>query len=60
MLVRQDLILMDIDMPKRDGLEATRLIRERLPDVKIVMLTVAANEERLLTALRNATTCAAR
>ena len=48
-----DLILMDIDMPKRDGLAATRIIHEALPDTKIVMLTVAADEERLLSALRN-------
>ena len=51
--LQPDLILMDIDMPEQDGLEATRLIHAAQPDIKIIMLTVAANEERLLTALRN-------
>lgn len=48
-----DLILMDVEMPVCDGLEATRLIKEKLPHLKIVMLTVAADEEKLFTALQN-------
>lgn len=47
-----DLILMDIRMPRCDGLTATRLIKAGLPDVKIVMLTVSTDEEELVEAIR--------
>ena len=50
--LRPDLILMDVDMPVCNGLEATRQIKSQRPEIKIVMLTVAADEEKLLTALR--------
>jgi DNA-binding NarL/FixJ family response regulator/signal transduction histidine kinase len=50
--LQPDLILMDLDMPVCDGLEATREIKARWPQIKIVMLTVAADEEKLFTALR--------
>lgn len=50
--LRPDLILMDVTMPGCDGLEATRLIKEALPDVKIVMLTVHDEDGRLFGAIK--------
>lgn len=48
-----DLILMDILMPATDGLEATKLIKQELPDTTIVILTVRDDEEKLFQAIKN-------
>lgn len=39
---RPDVVLMDVTMPKGGGVEATRVIRSRLPEVEVVMLTMHA------------------
>ncbi len=50
--VMPDLILMDINMPGSDGLEATRIIKDRMPYVKIVMLTASDENDLLFEAVK--------
>lgn len=51
--VMPDVILMDVRMPGLNGLEATRRIKEEMPYVRIVILTVSEDDEDLFTALKN-------
>ena len=51
--LKPDLILMDVGMPVCDGLEATQRIKQELPEVTIVMLTVRNENEKLFEAIRN-------
>lgn len=50
--VRPDVILMDVTMPELDGVEATRQIKARQPDVRIVILTMHADHDILSEAIR--------
>lgn len=47
-----DLILMDVYMPRCDGIEATRRIKAQLPYVKVVMLTVSEEAQKLFDAVK--------
>lgn len=46
-----DIIMMDIEMPRLDGISAARAIHERFPLVNIVMLTVFEEEDKIFRAL---------
>ncbi|HUP72579.1 MAG TPA: response regulator transcription factor [Acidimicrobiales bacterium] len=50
--VRPDVILMDVTMPEIDGVEACRQVRAQLPDTKVVMLTMHADQGVLTSAIR--------
>ena len=47
-----DVVLMDLRMPQVDGVEATRLLRERMPQVAVVVLTTHADDDSIFAALR--------
>lgn len=47
-----DLILMDIEMPKMNGIEATERIKNKNPQIKIIMLTVFDNDENIFNAIK--------
>lgn len=47
-----DLILMDIEMPKMNGIEATREIKMKYPHIKIIMLTAFDNDENIFKSIK--------
>ncbi len=47
-----DLILMDIEMPKMNGVEATEIVKQKYPQIKIIMLTVFDNDEHIFNAIK--------
>ena len=49
---RPDVILMDIRMPKMDGVQCTKIIKENYPDIKIIILTTFDDDEYVYNALK--------
>lgn len=47
-----DLILMDIEMPVLNGIETTELVKQKYPQIKIIMLTVFDNDENIFNAIK--------
>lgn len=48
-----DVILMDIEMPEMDGITAVKKINELYPQIKIIMLTVFDDEERIFSSIQS-------
>jgi DNA-binding NarL/FixJ family response regulator len=50
---KPDVVLMDIQLPDRSGVECTAIIKQQLPGVQIVIVTVYEDSERIFDALRS-------
>ncbi|MFK8037135.1 MAG: response regulator [Crocinitomicaceae bacterium] len=48
-----DIILMDIQMPTMDGIQATKIIAQKYPQIKIIMLTVLDSEQAIYESVKN-------
>ncbi len=49
---RVDLILMDIEMPKMNGIETVLAVKTKFPLIKVIMLTVFDNDENIFNAIK--------
>ena len=47
-----DLVLMDIEMPILDGIETVRIVKQKYPHIKVLMLTVFDNDENIFNAIQ--------
>ena len=50
-MARPDVVIMDVRMPEMNGIEACRILRETLPQTKVVMLTSFSDEEAVFASI---------
>src|SRR5512135_1181401 len=50
--LRPDVVMMDINMPRRNGLESMASIKRQLPGVKVLFLTISEQDDDLVRAMR--------
>ena len=51
--LRPDVVLMDVYMPGCDGITATRMITQEMPEIRVVVLTVSENGQNLFAAIKS-------
>ena len=49
---KPDIILMDIRMPTMDGVECTKIVKEKYPEIKIIVLTTFDDDKYVFSALK--------
>jgi two-component system response regulator DegU len=52
-ILNPDLVVMDVRMPEMDGVEASRILSERMPKIKVLMLTTFDDDSYVFEALKN-------
>ncbi len=50
---KPDVVLMDVRMPKMDGVQCTKIIKDQYPEIKIIILTTFDDDEYVYNALKN-------
>lgn len=50
--VQPDVVLLDLEMPRMDGVETLRLLRQQNPAVRVIVFTAFDTDERILTAVQ--------
>lgn len=50
--IKPDIVLMDINLPNRNGIEVTGILKERFPTIKVCILTMHSHEEYFMAAIR--------
>lgn len=49
--LKPDIVLMDLGLPRLNGVEATQIIKQKYPDIKVIILTSHENKESVIAAL---------
>ncbi len=50
--IQPDVVIMDVFMPNSDGIKATTLIKQKIPRIEIIILTISDNEDVFLNAIK--------